>query len=86
MPGQIAGWLKRGEETGLRPVSPETVYAFIHRTGQKAEKLWRLLPRGRAKRGRKRARAPRPPSVAPSTTGPRTSKAVARRATGRATS
>jgi IS30 family transposase len=58
-PEQIAGWLKRGEEHGLRPVSIETIYAFIHRAGQKAEKLWKLLPRGRAKRGRRRARQPR---------------------------
>jgi IS30 family transposase len=58
-PEQIAGWLKRGEERGLRPVAPETIYAFIHRASQKAEKLWRLLPRGRATRGRRRARQPR---------------------------
>src|SRR3712207_2487930 len=58
-PEQIAGWLKRGEERGLRSVSCETSYAFVHRAGQKAEKLWRLLPRGRAKRGRRRARQPR---------------------------
>ncbi len=58
-PEQIAGWLKRGEERGLRVVSPETIYAFLHRPGQKGEKLWRLLPRGRAKRGRRRAREPR---------------------------
>jgi transposase, IS30 family len=58
-PEQIAGWRKRGEERGLRPVSFETIYAFIHRAGQKAERLWRLLPRGRAKRGRRRARQPR---------------------------
>jgi IS30 family transposase len=45
-PEQIAGWLERGEERGLRPVSLETIYAFVHRPGQKAEKLWRLLPRG----------------------------------------
>src|ERR687885_1504496 len=55
-PEQIAGWLRRGEERGLRPVSTETVYAFIHRAGQKGEKLWKLLPRGRARRGRRRAR------------------------------
>src|SRR3954464_10496142 len=53
-PEQIAGWLERGEERGLRPVSLETIYAFIHRPGQKGEKLWKLLPRGRAKRGRRR--------------------------------
>jgi IS30 family transposase len=58
-PEQIAGWLRRGEERGLRAVSPETIYAFIHRAGQKVEKLWKLLPRGRAKRGRRRARPPR---------------------------
>src|SRR5215204_7590194 len=58
-PEQIAGWLRRGEERGLRAVSPETIYAFVHRPGQKAEKLWRLLPRGRARRGRRRARQPR---------------------------
>src|SRR4051794_14513108 len=33
-PEQIAGWLKRGEERGLRPVSLETIYAFVHRAGQ----------------------------------------------------
>ena len=58
-PEQIAGWLKRGEERGLRPVSLETIYAFIHRPGQRGEKLWKLLPRGRARRGRRRARQPR---------------------------
>ena len=51
-PEQIAGWLKRGEECSLRTVATETIYAFIHRVGQKAEKLWKLLPRGRAKQGR----------------------------------
>src|SRR3982751_3122711 len=58
-PEQIAGWLKRGEERGLRAVATETIYAFIHRTGQKAEKLWKLPPRGRARRGRRRAPQPR---------------------------
>src|SRR5215217_1297994 len=58
-PEQIAGWLRRGEECGLRTVSTETIYAFVHRAGQKTEKLWKLLPRGRARRGRRRARQPR---------------------------
>src|SRR6059036_40413 len=52
-PEQVAGWLKRGEERGLRPVSLETIYAFLHRPGQRSEKLWQLLPRGRARRGRR---------------------------------
>src|SRR3954464_5845550 len=30
-PEQVAGWLKRGEERGLRAVSTETIYAFVHR-------------------------------------------------------
>src|SRR4051794_29356094 len=55
-PERIAGWLERGEERGLGRVSAETIYAFVHRPGQKAEKLWKLLPRGR---GRRRARPPR---------------------------
>src|SRR5206468_1456637 len=58
-PEQIAGWLKRGEERGPRPVSLETIYAFVHRPRQRGEKLWKLLPRGRARRGRTRARQPR---------------------------
>src|SRR3954466_1879319 len=58
-PEQIAGWLKRGEERGLHTVTTETIYAFVHRAGQNGEKLWKLLPRGRAKRGRRRAREPR---------------------------
>src|ERR1041384_6051267 len=58
-PEQIAGWLKRGEERGLRPVSLETIYAFVHRPGQKGEKLWKLLPCGRARRGRRRSRRAR---------------------------
>src|SRR3954471_957301 len=58
-PERIAGWLKRGEERGPRPVSLETIYAFVHRPGQRGEKLWQLLPRGRARRGRRRARPPR---------------------------
>jgi transposase, IS30 family len=58
-PEQIAGWLERGEERGLRAVSPETIDTFLHRPGQKGEELWKLLPRGRAKRARRRAREPR---------------------------
>src|SRR3954469_15676758 len=68
-PEQIAGWLKRGGERRLRPVSLETIYAFLHRPGQRGEKLWKLLPRGRARRGRRAAPSP---GGAPSTTGPRT--------------
>ena len=87
-PEQIAGWLKRGEERGLCTVATETIYAFVHRPGQKGEKLWKLLPRGRARRGRRRARQPRSiiAEGAPSTTGPRSSRSARKPGTGRATS
>lgn len=55
-PEQIAGRLKRGVERGLRAVSTETIYAWIYRARQKAAKLWRYLPRGKARRGRRKAR------------------------------
>ena len=40
-PEQITGWPERGEERGLGRVSVETIYAVIHRPGQKGEKLWK---------------------------------------------
>ena len=55
-PEQIAGWLRRGVERGLRAISFETIYAFVFRTGQKADRLWRYLVRGQASRGQRRAR------------------------------
>ena len=55
-PEQIAGRLRRGIERGLRTLSTETIYAWIFRTGQKAQKLWRYLPRGKPRRGRRKAR------------------------------
>ena len=58
-PEQISGWLKRGEERGLRTLGTETIYSFIYRPRQREEKLWKLLPRGRAKRQRRHAHKPR---------------------------
>ena len=55
-PEQIAGWLKRGVERGLRAVCAETIYAWIYRAGQKARKLWRLLRRRHARRRTRGAR------------------------------
>jgi len=49
-PEQIAGWLKAGNENGLPYVSHETIYSWIYSPGQRARKLWKLLPWGRAKR------------------------------------
>ena len=48
-PQQISGWLQSGAEAGLRAVTIETIYAFIYRTGQEAEALWRYLARRRKK-------------------------------------
>lgn len=56
-PEQIAGWLRRGVEIGLRAVSHETIYAFIFRSAQKAGKLWRYLTRRKASRGRRARRS-----------------------------
>ena len=52
-PEQISGWLRRGVEIGLREVSTETIYAFIFRSAQRAQKLWRYLTRRKASRGRR---------------------------------
>ena len=56
-PEQIAGWLRRGIEIGLRALSTETIYAFIFRSAQKAKKLWRYLVRRKASRGRRARRS-----------------------------
>ena len=61
----LEGWTPEQSPVGssaarasASPVSPETSTP-PSTARQKAEKLWRLLPRGRAKRGRRRARQPR---------------------------
>ena len=58
MPERVARWLGRGEERGLGRLSAETIYAFVHRPGQKGGELRTLLPRGRAGRSRRRTRQP----------------------------
>jgi len=55
-PEQIAGWLKTNNEPALRGLGTETIYRFVYRARQKAEKLWKLLPRGKARRGRRKRR------------------------------
>lgn len=60
-PEQIAGWLQRGEEKELRRLGTETIYRFIHRARQRSAKLWKLLPRGKAKRGRRKQRETKSP-------------------------
>jgi IS30 family transposase len=58
-PEQIAGWLKAGNERRLRAVGCETIYAFIYRAAQKAEQLWRYLPRRHKRRRPRRSRPSR---------------------------
>ena len=73
-PEQIAGWLKRGEERGLRPrLRPRPLYAFVHRAGQKAKEEALEAAAARPLVGLV-GRIPPSPSGARSTTGPRTSK------------
>ncbi|MCP5085169.1 MAG: IS30 family transposase, partial [Alphaproteobacteria bacterium] len=57
-PEQISGWLKAGNERGLGTLCHEAIYAWVHAGAQRTDKLWKLLPRLRAKRGRKPARKP----------------------------
>ena len=58
-PEQISGWLKSGNEPRLRAIGCKTIYAFIYRTAQKAEALWRYLTRRHKRRRPRRARASR---------------------------
>jgi IS30 family transposase len=44
-PEQISGWLKGGNERGLRPIGCETIYAFIYHAAQKAQQPWPYLTR-----------------------------------------
>jgi transposase, IS30 family len=58
-PEQISGWLKSGDEPRLRALGCGTIHAFIYRTGQKAEALWRYLTRRHKRRRPRRARPSR---------------------------
>ena len=58
-PSEISGWLKGGNEPRLRAVGCETIYAFIYRTAQQAEQLWRYLTRRHKRRRPRRSRPSR---------------------------
>ena len=58
-PEQIAGRLRLGIETGLRAVCAETLYGWVYRAGQKAERLWRFLTRRHVRRRKRHARVSR---------------------------
>lgn len=55
-PEQMAGWLKN-RQNKLPKVCHETIYAWIYQGAQKAEKLWKFLPRHKAKRGLRKYRS-----------------------------
>jgi len=57
-PEQIAGYLKY-RQTALPVISHETVYAWIYGREQKSEKLWKYLPRHKAKRGLRKSKGSR---------------------------
>jgi transposase, IS30 family len=54
-PEQIAGWLKH-RQTDLPYVSHETIYKWIYEPTQRQEKLWKFLPRHKAKRGLRKSK------------------------------
>ena len=58
-PEQIAGWLKAGNERGLRALGFEAIYAFINRVAHKGEDLWRYLRRCHKRRRPRRSRPSR---------------------------
>jgi len=57
-PEQISGWLEAGNEN-LPLISFEAIYDWLYGPTQKPEKPWKLLPRKRAKRGRRTRRRAR---------------------------
>lgn len=49
-PEQIAGYLTKRQKK-LRSISHESIYAWIYQKTQKDQKLWKFLPRHKARRG-----------------------------------
>jgi len=49
-PEQIAGYLRHRQKK-IRAISHETIYTWLYKKAQKQEKLWKFLPRHKAKRG-----------------------------------
>jgi transposase, IS30 family len=54
-PEQISGWLKHRQKE-LKPISHESIYAWLYQEGQKKDKLWKFLPRHKSKRGLRKYR------------------------------
>src|SRR4029450_3291022 len=87
-PEQIAGWLKRGEDGGLRRVCTDALHAAVrppHRKERRPASCCRVGGRGGGAVGLA-SRAASLPSGAPSTTGPRPSRSARKPGTGGARS
>jgi len=54
-PEQIAGYLKH-RQRDLPSVSHETIYSWLYQGPQKKDKLWKFLPRHKAKRGLRKSK------------------------------
>lgn len=54
-PEAIAGWLKH-RQSKIIAISHESIYAWIYQPAQREEKLWKFLPRHKAKRGPRKSR------------------------------
>ena len=54
-PEQIAGYLTH-RQSRLRTLSHETIYAWLYQKPQKEQKLWKFLPRHKAKRGLRKSK------------------------------
>ena len=87
-PEHISGQLKGGNEPALRAVGCETIYAFIYRAGQQAERYGVISRAGTNAAARADRDLRKIPSriASPSTNGPRRSTPEPRAATGRVTS
>lgn len=55
IPETIAAWLKHRQRK-IKPISYETIYAWLYQPAQKKEKLWKFLPHYKAKRGLRKSR------------------------------
>lgn len=54
-PEQIAGYLTHRQKD-IASISHESIYAWIYRPKQKKDKLWKFLPRHKAKRGLRKSK------------------------------
>jgi IS30 family transposase len=54
-PEQIAGWLKHRQRK-LKPISHESIYAWLYSPAQKKEKLWKFLLRHKSRRGLRKSK------------------------------